>query len=988
LTAFRALQQLQGRSTQPLLPARLTAELSSLTPPILDGVGRRTATSVLCAALRELCWMPLAGSGAGALQALAPRRMPDQAPPADVLSGVDARLVNDAWDYMSPATRVLLLHVTAAATSNAMAHLRGKPRNTCTRVNAIPQVVLCSLNLLGATETQQLGQQVTLAPTPITALNARHQQAMVQAMARVQLLAGLAMVVHEVVAQGSSTAWAPGKTWATRLARWEQQQVLMAAAAAQALANATAAAGGPPGQAGPPPAAQNGLPPPAAMAQHAGNGVARAGSGGGGAGGGVAPAELMGRLQHLEEERAAALNGAAPAAGGGSSSDRGSFDGGTGTLTRQALAALQSRSHPTTMDESDYAVADSGQVLDSPFSSRSSSFSSAAATALALESIASEAFDVSADYALIQSFGTNITPMDSLDPYDEGMVPVPPGTQMEAGLLRQQYAAGPRAAPGGTTQHLLSQGQSEEWNAHGRLAAVVEESGEVVLSDGKTASSWATSMGVTVGTSALHTTEETSVMATGGATTSRNMLSDTGGLPPRPTRAPAGLSSLSGGSPLAPAGRGAGPAFGSVTINSYEARGRRADSLASSFEGHTATSHTQLPSSRPSTTSGTATGTGTGTGTGSQSQPTTTSASTPSASTAGGLPPPGPAPGRGAGAGRPPVAPGSAGRGNQQQRSRVQQGRFRQMYYSKVEAVADEVHRMEVRTATATAVPGGLRAVGRRLLSPPAATAQQNQQDDWDEVALPPQGGAATNTVSSGPRAAGPVPVPAGGGVKADGANGVAPGMVALEVNAAPQQQQHKVKSAAVTTSGSTANGTSPHQLATGGTKQDAASEGKASSAAGEAPQAGLPAADPDSSKDPGGAGPGTRTLAELREEAWQAVPLHRRVAYHLHMGVRILWLALMGDPSFYQDAMDLVGEPPGRGGPGWRRGLALVGYWVRRSLLLLLSLVAGLSQVRGGMERGGGGGTPGAGHMPAGKGCASGPLHMCCNLYPDSISV
>jgi hypothetical protein len=290
------------------------------------------------------------------------------------------------------------------------------------------------------------------------------------------------------------------------------------------------------------------------------------------------------------------------------------------------------------------------------------------------------------------------------------------------------------------------------------------------------------------------------------------------------------------------------------------------------------------------------------------------------------------------------------------------------MYYSKVEAVADEVHRMEVRTATATAVPGGLRAVGRRLLSPPAATAQQNQQDDWDEVQYPAQGGgggATAAALSNATGAAAPKPAPGGGGNKAGGANGVAPGMVALEVDTAPQQQQQMgVGQGGPASKGPTANGSAPHQLAVSSAKQDAASEGKASSAAGEAPPASSAA---DISKD-SGAGPGSRTLAQLREEAWQAVPLHRRMAYHVHMGIRILWLALMGDPSFYQDAMDLVGEPPGPGGPALRRALAAAGYWVRRTLLLLLSLVAGLSQVRGTQGK---------------RGCAS-----VCDAYQGSSCV
>jgi hypothetical protein len=86
-----------------------------------------------------------------------------------------------------------------------------------------------------------------------------------------------------------------------------------------------------------------------------------------------------------------------------------------------------------------------------------------------------------------------------------------------------------------------------------------------------------------------------------------------------------------------------------------------------------------------------------------------------------------------------------------------------------------------------------------------------------------------------------------------------------------------------------------------------------------------------------GGAGSGDDGAAAAA--LWRRLPLRRRAAYHLHIALRTVWLALMGDPSFWQDAADLIGPRPA-GGAAW------AGYAACRTALRLLALVAVLSQV------------------------------------------
>jgi hypothetical protein len=98
--------------------------------------------------------------------------------------------------------------------------------------------------------------------------------------------------------------------------------------------------------------------------------------------------------------------------------------------------------------------------------------------------------------------------------------------------------------------------------------------------------------------------------------------------------------------------------------------------------------------------------------------------------------------------------------------------------------------------------------------------------------------------------------------------------------------------------------------------------------------KAGAPVSPPATAAAGGGMSP---------EALWAQLPLRRRAAYHLHIFLRTVWLAVMGDPSFWQDSMDLLGPRPGAGA---RAGTA-AGFWIARTWLVLLKLVAVMSQVR-----------------------------------------
>jgi len=69
-------------------------------------------------------------------------------------------------------------------------------------------------------------------------------------------------------------------------------------------------------------------------------------------------------------------------------------------------------------------------------------------------------------------------------------------------------------------------------------------------------------------------------------------------------------------------------------------------------------------------------------------------------------------------------------------------------------------------------------------------------------------------------------------------------------------------------------------------------------------------------------------------DELWRATPLLTRAMYHAHVWLRTLWLAAMGDPSFWQDGIDMMGALP-RSGAAARAGGAGWGGWVRWLLKL-----------------------------------------------------
>jgi hypothetical protein len=131
------------------------------------------------------------------------------------------------------------------------------------------------------------------------------------------------------------------------------------------------------------------------------------------------------------------------------------------------------------------------------------------------------------------------------------------------------------------------------------------------------------------------------------------------------------------------------------------------------------------------------------------------------------------------------------------------------------------------------------------------------------------------------------------------------------------------------------------------------------SSAAAAAAAPASPPAHDGGSPPAAAAGDAAAGDAEAGDTAlWRQLPLARRIGYHVHIALRMLWLAAMGDPSYWQDAIDLIGPKSaaaaqGRGGAAAAQ-LALllpvwVGYCVRVLVLRALKMVATLSQVSGG---------------------------------------
>ena len=75
-------------------------------------------------------------------------------------------------------------------------------------------------------------------------------------------------------------------------------------------------------------------------------------------------------------------------------------------------------------------------------------------------------------------------------------------------------------------------------------------------------------------------------------------------------------------------------------------------------------------------------------------------------------------------------------------------------------------------------------------------------------------------------------------------------------------------------------------------------------------------------------------------EALWRELPLARRAAYHVHIALRTLWLAAMGDPSFWQDAADMLDAPPLA---AWHARLAraLLALWLRALRLVAAASAA-----------------------------------------------
>jgi hypothetical protein len=78
-------------------------------------------------------------------------------------------------------------------------------------------------------------------------------------------------------------------------------------------------------------------------------------------------------------------------------------------------------------------------------------------------------------------------------------------------------------------------------------------------------------------------------------------------------------------------------------------------------------------------------------------------------------------------------------------------------------------------------------------------------------------------------------------------------------------------------------------------------------------------------------------------EELWRSAPLGARLAYHSHVWWRTLWLAAMGDPAFWQDAVDLAAPGPGGRG-GW---VARLWHEVESLPLRAMALLAMAAEVR-----------------------------------------
>lgn len=128
--------------------------------------------------------------------------------------------------------------------------------------------------------------------------------------------------------------------------------------------------------------------------------------------------------------------------------------------------------------------------------------------------------------------------------------------------------------------------------------------------------------------------------------------------------------------------------------------------------------------------------------------------------------------------------------------------------------------------------------------------------------------------------------------------------------------------------------------------KPAATAQPAGAAASAQEPSAAAAAAAAEAAAAAAPAPPGADADAEAaRADAlWRALPRARRAAYALHVALRMLWLASMGDPSFFQDAMDVIGAPPMTPLSLWA-AVQWAAYYVRRLALRALSLVAALSR-------------------------------------------
>lgn len=116
--------------------------------------------------------------------------------------------------------------------------------------------------------------------------------------------------------------------------------------------------------------------------------------------------------------------------------------------------------------------------------------------------------------------------------------------------------------------------------------------------------------------------------------------------------------------------------------------------------------------------------------------------------------------------------------------------------------------------------------------------------------------------------------------------------------------------------------GPPPHQppvSATSLTSRSRSGSGAAAAAAAAPPAPPPPPATPAS---------GAAHTPAVDDEGWRTLPRHARLGYFLHTAIRMVWLAAMGDPSYWQDAMDLLGPPPSGPARPAQRGAAPACGW------------------------------------------------------------